>query len=129
VVNKNYRQGMSTSLKVGLNAVNKKAKAVIFVLADQPLLKTWIINKIVEEYKKVNASIVVPTYKGKKGNPVLFDISLKGELLKIQGDVGGRFVARNHENEIHMLEIDSPLILMDVDTKKDLDMLKERYWD
>ena len=124
VVNPSYEKGMSTSLKAGLNAVDGETDAVIFVLSDQPFVKPFIINKLIDDYERTGAPIVVPTYKGKRGNPVLFDMSLRDELMDIQGDVGGRSIIKKYRKEVRKIEVDSPFILMGIDTKEDLEVLE-----
>jgi len=124
IVNPRFKEGMSTSLKTGLEAVDREADAVIFVLSDQPFIKPSIIDKIIDEYERTGAPIVVPTYKGRRGNPVLFDMSLRAEVMNIQGDVGGRPIIKKHEKEIREVEVGSPTILMDTDVKEDLEVLE-----
>jgi molybdenum cofactor cytidylyltransferase len=126
VINKDYEKGMSTSLKVGLKAVNKDTKAIIFLNSDQPFIKSHIINRIIEEYERTSSLIIVPTHKGKKGHPVLLDISFRSDIMKIQGDVGARNIIRKYNTHVSNIEIDSNSILIDFDRIKDLKILQGR---
>ena len=57
-----------------------------------------IYNQIIRSKK--NNEIVVPTFKGKQGNPVLFSISMRNKIMNIQGDVGAKKIVESNKNEI-----------------------------
>jgi molybdenum cofactor cytidylyltransferase len=62
---------------------------------------------------------VLPTYQGRRGNPVLFDVTLFDELAAIQGDVGGRVLLDRHADSLVCVPVEEPGILEDVDTTED----------
>ena len=62
---------------------------------------------------RCNKKIIVPTYKGQQGNPVLFDISLKNEIMKIQGDKGAKKILHSNKNEILKIETNDQNISLD----------------
>lgn len=126
VINPDYKAGQSTSLKAGLKAIDAKTEAVIFILADQPFMKASIINEIIRRYKRTHAPIVLPTYKGKRGNPVLFDKALFKEMLNTSGDVGARSIIRSHDKNVEEVEVNNPSVLYDIDTVEDLKILNKR---
>lgn len=128
VLNPRYEEGQSTSLKAGLKAVNKKAEAVIFFLCDQPFVEASVINKIISQYEKNRAPTLVPTYKGKRGNPVLVDRSLFDEIMSISGDTGAKPVIMRHDRAVREVEVDSPSVLLDIDTMEDLEEFKKRWY-
>ena len=117
--NPTYQQGMSTSIITGLNLVDDSTKAVMLVLADQPLVDTEIINNLIEEFAEHNKGIVIPTYQGRRGHPVIFSIKYKGELLGLKGDIGGRQIIKQHPDDILEVAVDSPSINIDIDTASD----------
>jgi len=119
VINKNYKDGMTSSFKVGLNEVKNTADAALLVLGDQPFISHTLINKLIDTYKKTpETKIVSPIYKGKKGHPVLFDKSLFEEILSLPLDKYIRDVIHNHYNEIVTIPWDKGTIL-DIDTPED----------
>lgn len=128
VLNKDYKSGMSTSLRAGLKAVNKKSCAVIFVLADQPLVNTSIINKLVSGYERKKPLIVVPTYKGKRGNPTLIDRTLFKEIERISGDVGARSLIEKYRKNVEEIEMDSLGVLIDIDTAEEFKLIKKHLY-
>ncbi|OGO39985.1 MAG: hypothetical protein A2Z04_04215, partial [Chloroflexi bacterium RBG_16_57_9] len=90
VFNPDWAQGQSTSMRVGLKALGPEIGAALFILADQPGLTPAIIARIIQRYRETLAPIILPTFQGRRGNPVLFDRSLFDELMAIEGDQGGR---------------------------------------
>lgn len=96
VINPDYQQGMSTSIVAGLIMVDPRSRAVMLALGDQPLVTSQTINQLIEAFIKHNKGIAVPTYRGRRGHPIIFDIKYKAELFKLKGDIGGREIIQNH---------------------------------
>jgi len=119
VINPDYRRGMSGSLKTGLGAVEKQADAVIIALGDQPLLAPRTIDGMVDEYLASRAPVVVPVYRGRRGNPVLFDRSLFAQIMRIEGDRGAKSVVNGNEAGLRELRVEDRGTLMDIDTPSD----------
>jgi len=119
VVNESWNEGMSSSVRAGLSAVRPEVEAALFVLADQPTLTSETIAQIVRRYGETLSPIVVPTYKGKRGNPVLFARSLFAELSAQEGDVGGRLLIARYEDEVEEVEVRTDAVLVDIDTMED----------
>ena len=71
VENKDYEQGMGNSLGVGLSAVAEATDGVLVVLADQPFVHSETYTQLIDQYRQSDAQVVIPTYRGFRGNPVL----------------------------------------------------------
>ena len=123
IINKSYADGMSTSIKVGLRAIAPDSKGVLIVLADQPFIKAPVIDQLIVEYETSHAPILVPIYKGFRGNPVLIDRSLFEEMMQIRGDIGCRSLFGLHAEKIHKAPVDDIGILIDIDTMEDFKKL------
>jgi molybdenum cofactor cytidylyltransferase len=81
----------------------------VFLLADQPGVRSETIDRLVEAYRRTLAPIVVPVYQGgQRGNPALFDRSVFPELLALQGDTGGRPVIERYGSGVQLVPIDLP---------------------
>jgi molybdenum cofactor cytidylyltransferase len=124
VVNEDWAQGMSTSLRVGLGALRREIQAVLIVLADQPALTPDLLKALVTRYRVTGAPIVAPLYRGQRGNPVLFDRSLFPELLAVEGDRGGRMLIARYREHLEYLEVEQPAVVLDVDTQQDYEKAK-----
>ena len=116
VLNPDFVEGMSTSLRVGVQSLQAESQAVLVLLADQALLRPEVLNALVERYLESGAPIVLPSYAGTPGNPVLLDHSLFPELLAVQGDAGAREVVRRHLGEAVIVPFADANLQLDVDT-------------
>lgn len=122
-LNPDYKQGMSTSIIAGLKQVDRRSRAVMLALADQPLVESGTINQLIEAFNKNDKGIAIPTHRGRRGNPVIFDLKYKPELLKLEGDIGGRVIIQNHPDDVLEVPVDSPSVISDIDTKEDYKLL------
>lgn len=119
VVNPDYRKGMSASLIAGLERVDSKAQWVMVALADQPLIDKDTYNRLIEEALGCDMGIILPTYRSKRGNPVIFSIKYKDELLGLEGDVGGREILRKHPDDILEVAVGSEGVTIDINNLDD----------
>jgi molybdenum cofactor cytidylyltransferase len=119
VINPDYSQGMSTSVIAGLMLVDPRSQAVMLAMGDQPLVASITINQLVETFNQNKKGIAVPTYRGRRGHPIIFDIKYKAELFTLKGDIGGREIIRNHPEDVLMVAVDSESIISDIDTQED----------
>jgi molybdenum cofactor cytidylyltransferase len=119
VVNPDFLAGQSTSLRVGLAAVAERAAAVVFILGDQPLQQPAVIDALVDTYGRTGAPIVAPTYNGRRGNPILFDRTLFGDLLTLTGDTGARPLLRARAELIQEVPVAGDAPPADIDTWDD----------
>jgi molybdenum cofactor cytidylyltransferase len=124
--NDDFLDGQSTSLRAGIAALDASVSAALVLLADQPLLQPATIDALIEVYLREQPPIVVPRHAGQRGNPVLFDRGLFGELVAITGDQGARSVIKTHEPEIRWLDTTDGGILLDIDTPDAYGRLIER---
>lgn len=121
VMNPDYARGMSGSIRAGLRAVNAKSTAAMFVLGDLPFVTPQTIDRLVDAYLRSRPSIVIPTYRGARGNPVIVDRSMFARMMEIAGDVGFRTVFDQVADAILEVPVDDVGIVTDIDTQQDLD--------
>jgi len=125
VINDSYREGMAGSLNIGLSNVSDHADAALIVLADQPFLKPETINCLIDEYRSKRPEIVIPVYRGFRGNPVLLSRSVFPELASLTGDIGCRAIFGNHTRGILKVPVDDAGTLVDLDTKEDIHRIEQ----
>ena len=124
VLNENFEEGMSSSVKIGLSKVSREAEAVLFLPGDYPLVTAEDINKVISKFKETRAEIVIASYKGKPGHPILFSRKLFGEIKEIREEEQGlKAVVRKHREDVALAETNSPGVLIDVDTEEDLNRI------
>lgn len=125
VRNAEYQQGMGASLRAGLAAVGAEATAALIILADQPLVQAATMNQLMEGHLHGRPQILIPTYRGFRGNPVLLDRSVFPEVQGLSGDVGCRAIFGDHTEGIRKLAVDDPGILLDIDSPADVENLSD----
>jgi molybdenum cofactor cytidylyltransferase len=121
IENPDYEQGMSTSLRTGIATLQSMDRtqmidSALILLGDQPFISAEIINTLITRRKESGQRIIVPTYQGKQGTPVLFAASLFPELTQVVGDKGGKSVINCHPTEIENVDISNSMAEHDVDT-------------
>jgi len=116
VVNSAFAEGMSTSIRAGLAAADSRAEGYLIVLGDQPFVAPTTMEALINARSTSNAKIMIPTFRGVRGNPVLVDRSLAGEVAAVTGDQGCRAIFGHHGGEILEVAVDDPGILVDIDT-------------
>ncbi len=119
VKNPYYKRGMSTSIRRGLQAIDPRSLGILIALGDQPLIKTRTIDALIHAFVQRRGTIVVPSFRGKQGHPVIFHRRYLKELLKLKGDVGGRSIIEKHPEEVCLVRIKSEGVTKDIDTWKD----------
>ena len=119
VINPDYRQGMSTSLICGLKQVSRQAQRIMVALADQPYIDKKTYNKLIQQSLNSDRGIVLPTHKSRRGNPIIFDILYKDELLQLEGDVGGRELLKRHPDDTLEVTVDCEGIYINLNTMDD----------
>ena len=115
VFNKDFESGMASSIKTGLNNLSEKTEAFFICLGDMPMVSHDIYNQLIKS--KDNKEIIVPTYKGQQGNPVLFNKSMKEKIMNIAGDVGAKKILELNKDKILNLEINDQSITKGFDTQ------------
>jgi len=119
VVNPYSKRGMSTSIRKGLQAIHPGSAGILIALGDQPFLKTRTINALVRAFDRRENGIIIPSFQGRMGHPVIFHKRYRKELLNLRGDVGGRTVVDRHPEEVKVVPVKSEGVVKDVDTWQD----------
>jgi len=92
-------------------------------LGDQPFLKAATINVLVRAFARAFAvrdrPIIVPSFRGKRGHPVIFHRTFAKELLRLKGDVGARSILERHPGDVGSVRVRSEGVLKDIDTRED----------
>jgi molybdenum cofactor cytidylyltransferase len=122
-LNEAYQQGMGTSLRTGLAKLDSGIDAALIVLADQPFVRPGTLDLLIDQYDLSKAQILIPLYKGFRGNPVLLDRSVFPEVMALSGDIGCRAIFGDHLDGIVKVPVEDIGILLDLDSKTDFERL------
>ncbi len=126
VENPDYREGMGSSIRAGVAAVSAKARAIMICLADQPLLEPADLNRIISALDEANAAgktIVVPFYRGQRGNPVILDAGYKNAMIDVVGDIGCKRIIKQNPDDVFMIEMATDHVVRDIDSIDDYELL------
>lgn len=104
IVNDDPEQGISRSIRLGLNALPEPAEAALIGVADQPNVDAAAIRALRAAFAR--GRIVAPRYEDHLGNPVIFDRRFFGELTGLEGDRGGQLVVTQHPEAV--IEVSLP---------------------
>jgi molybdenum cofactor cytidylyltransferase len=119
-------KGKSHSIQIGLAAGNAD-NSVMFTVADQPLLSSATIRKLVDHFSGDHGNIVMPEVMGTPANPVIFPADLRDELAKLQGDDGGRLIIAQHPERVSTVCCNSPHEFYDIDTPESYQKLVSEW--
>jgi molybdenum cofactor cytidylyltransferase len=120
VHNPDFADGMSGSIRAGINALAADIDGAIVLLGDMPRVGADAIGKLVSAYRDSPSSLIVTaTANGKRGNPVLWDRRYFDALKSLSGDVGARHVIAENQGFVTEVEI-GPAARLDLDTPEAL---------
>ena len=126
VINDRYQQGQSGSLRLGLSNIQKNFDSVMFILGDQPRLRSSTIDFLLGCFWNSEKTICVPVCRGVRGNPTIFSRTVYADLMTIEGDIGAREIIRTNQEHILYVELEDPRGFIDIDSQQDLENLKKR---
>ena len=112
-------KGMGTSIAAGMAAVSD-ARHVLIALADMPNIQPQTIARLLAAAQMEGRSIIVPTFEGKDGHPVIFGAAHFAALAALDADTGGRDIIRKHPSVVSRLAVDDAGVVFDIDTPEEL---------
>lgn len=127
VINENYANGQLSSIVKGLEVAAALHLAGILICpVDHPNVSTSMYRALVEAFLRSPSSIVLPTFRGRRGHPVVFPAGLFDELKNAPPDLGARHVVRAHAAEVLEVETEDQGVLDNIDTWEDYKRLQSR---
>ena len=119
-----YALGLASSLHAGLKALPPEAGAALICLGDMPLIPPDVLERLVTAFApKEGRDIVLPSFQGQRGNPVLWGRRFFSELLALTGDAGARQILHKHMEFVAEVAVESDTVLRDFDTPEALETL------
>lgn len=124
IVNSNWKKGMGSSLKAGLNFLliqNNSLKGILIMVCDQPLLTSTHLQQLMLTFKQTKSDIVASYYTGTVGVPALFSKALFRELQLIADTEGAKMIIQNNLHKTSTVPFQDGAI--DIDTPEDYERL------
>lgn len=126
VHNPDYGSGLSTSLAAGVARLPDDVDGVLVCLGDMPRVTAAQMDRLIAAFDPAEGrSICVPTYRGKRGNPILWSKRFFAEMQGIHGDVGARHLIGENEDQVCEVEMEDGAVLLDVDSPAALAALRQ----
>lgn len=117
VDNRDYSDGMATSLKAGVGGLPNDADGVIVCLGDMPGIERELVDRMIAAFDPADGrDIIVPCHGGRRGHPVLLGRRHFHELCALTGDRGARTVIASHPKQVVEIEAADTTIFADIDT-------------
>lgn len=117
IVNPDAPRGQGTTVSLGIRAL-EGMDAAMFLVADQPYLSRESVERMLAAYRP--GMILALSYRGRRGNPVLFPSELFSELASVSPEETGKAVIVRHPERLELIEAGSGRELLDIDAKTDL---------
>ncbi|HRX11100.1 MAG TPA: nucleotidyltransferase family protein [Draconibacterium sp.] len=117
--NENYLNGMLSSAICGFRALPQEAKAALVFLGDQPQIPPQAANLVIDAWNQSKKGIVMPTFNGRRGHPVLIETRYKFEIEKLDPERGLKTLSEKYKDDVFEVECEIPEILRDIDTPEE----------
>ncbi len=123
--NPDYGLGMLTSVQCGIRAAGG-ASGYLICLGDQPHLGSTA-DALLEAARQAGEGILIPTFQGRRGHPILIRSSYAGEILSLSPERGLNTVTRGHPQDTLEVPVEGREALEDMDTPADYQREARRY--
>lgn len=125
VVNKQWEEGIASSLRCGLAATPPSADAVMVLLGDQVCVTTDDLKRLLAAWQEQESVIAAASYAQGIGVPAIFPRAYFSELAELRGDEGARKIL--HRNPDRIVRVPMPNAGIDLDTPEDLQALTAKF--
>jgi molybdenum cofactor cytidylyltransferase len=124
ILNPDYADGLSTSLRAGFRALSPDIDGALILLGDMPETEVGVLRALMAAFTGTSA-ICVPVRHGRRGNPVLWGRRYFAEMMELTGDTGAKPLMARHEAKLVDVEVMTDSIFHDIDAPDDLMRLKQ----
>jgi xanthine dehydrogenase accessory factor len=119
VENPRAKEGIASSIRAGLTGLPETTEVVAIALGDMPLVATETVRELLRTYEETRRPIVFPQYRGRQGNPVLWDRGFLGALRELEGDRGAKALLERNRDLALAVPVEDPGVCLDIDTPAD----------
>lgn len=125
--NDRYADGQMSTVHTGLTALTLGCEGVMICLADQPLLTADDIDFLVAVFAtRGTHSVVVPTYDGIRGNPIILSFAQREAILQNSPHLGCKHLVENHPEEVMAVPMITDHVVVDIDTREAYEAVQQR---
>src|SRR5712692_5084254 len=121
VDNPNYAQGMLSTVQAGVAAADPATTLFLIALADQPSIPPELIAHLIEVFDERRPGMLIPTFNGQRGHPLLVDARYRDEIATLDPEVGLRELLQRHADQILLHTVSVEAVIRDLDTRGEYD--------
>ncbi len=127
--NTHYREGMTSSVQVAIRHIAPVPEAYMLALVDQPHLGHEPAQRVLEAFttQTPTPGLVIPTYQGKRGHPIILHSQYRQEVLALGRQQGLNLVTRGHPEETLEIPLADDFILQDMDYPEEYEAVLKRW--
>jgi len=124
VLNRRWQKGQLSSIRAAIESLRSvETEGMLVALVDHPLITREVVDALLAAFDRSPRSIVLPTWQGRRGHPVIFPARLYSELYGASDDVGARAVVWAHKNEVVEVPTEEEGVVLDIDDRATFDRL------
>jgi len=116
LINEGAEEGMGSSLRVGIAGASPETEVFILALGDMPALGSELVAKLLTAWRSSGKGILVPTFEGRRGHPVVLSGRYREALMASGKDMGARALIAENESDTVLCEIEDAAVVADLDT-------------
>jgi molybdenum cofactor cytidylyltransferase len=121
VVNEDWQRGQLSSLQAAIRSLPEGAtEGMLVCLVDHPLISAEMVGRVIGAFDGAKNKIVIPTYRGRRGHPVIFPSAMYAELLSAPEEIGARAVVRAHEGDVIEVPVDEEGVVLNLNDPESL---------
>jgi molybdenum cofactor cytidylyltransferase len=127
VENPEWQQGQLSSIQAAIRSLlAAQTEGMLLCPVDHPLISANVVAALIEQFDSTGKQIVLPTFHGRRGHPVIFRSNLYAELLKAPPEVGARAVVWAHAAEVLEVPTEDQSVVMNLNDPEALKLARER---
>lgn len=116
VINEDWPSGQLSSIHAAIRSLpHGETEGLMLCPVDHPMISCETVAQLIAGFDTAQKAIVVPTYKGRRGHPVIFRARLYDELLAASPEIGARQVVWSHANDVHEIPMDDEGVILNID--------------
>jgi molybdenum cofactor cytidylyltransferase len=124
VMNEEWRKGQLSSIRAAIeNLRGTETEGMLVALVDHPLISSEVVAALIEAFDRSPSSIVLPTWNGRRGHPLIFPSRLYEELVAASDDVGARAVVWAHKGDVVEVPVSEEGVVLDIDDRATFERL------
>ena len=114
VVNEEWQKGQLSSIQAAIRSLPAETAGLVLCPVDHPMISAALVAKLIEVFDSSGKSVALPTFRGKRGHPVIFRSTLYDELLAASFEIGARQVVWAHADDIAEVPVEEEGVILNI---------------